>query len=295
MKIRTTHAAPLAMALAALTFGSAASAQDISFFLAEEGLSNPANVDSAAVNPVRTNPVVTTDGIANERLYIWALHVADGLECNGISFDFSTTGTLVVNDVVLYNLNAPLVGQAWGEFTNGAADGAGWSNASAAAPINEGLFSGILQEIPGDENVHVINDVQLVGHVEVSGEGDLFFEVGQAGIIREGFESLPGPQVGFGFGDAPVSGSAYGSSSSIADATLVIDECAGFAACGDYNGDTIFNIADIITQIPVWQAPTNTVEEICVGDHNGDGLVNHFDNGVFFDFLFNGEPLPTCD
>ncbi len=292
MNMKTT----LAATVAALTIGSGAAAQDLSFFLAEDGLSNPADVDSAAVNPARINPTVTTDGIASERLYIWALHAADDLNCNGLSFDFSTTGTLVVNDVVLYNLFAPVAGTAWTATINGAADGAGWSNASATAPIDDGLFSGFFQELgPGLDNIHVIDDVQLVGHIEVSGEGDIFFEVGQAGIIRDLFESLPGPQVGFGFGDATVSGSAYGTASSVADASLVIDECVGFAACGDYNGDTLINIADVVNHADTYHAPTNTVEEICVGDHNGDGLVNHFDNGVLFDALFNGAPFPTCD
>jgi hypothetical protein len=250
---------------AAARSGPRGASPDITFFLAEDGLSNPAIFDSQAVNPVRENPEVAYVGGSVQRLYIWSLHIADDLSCRGLSFNVQATGGIVLTNLVIYDSGSGL-GGTWGSIAPGAGAGQRWEYTSASSMVQSGLFTGFTQEIPSLEHPHVIDDLQLVGHIDYAGVGEIFLEVGHSGIIRDGLDSLPGPGVGLGFGDAPISGSAYNTASAVADAVTI--------CLGDLNGDNMVDTADLGGLLGSFGSAGP------FGDINGDGTVDTADLGI---------------
>lgn len=277
--------------------------QTLRVFLAEEGLSNPADNNSPAVTPQLVNPGVETDGVSTERLYLWVKHGTTGSKVSGFGFNVSTTGSAVITDAVLYNTSYDLgTGIPWDanllQPTDTSGDGTRWSGANALCGLDNGAVNGAIVEL-FDPHYDLATDSTLLGHIDVQGLGEVFLEIGDKGIATSVNGVAPGPNVNLGFGDEAdgLRGEDYATSSSMADATLALpDPCAAFAAlpCGDVNQDTVVNVADVIVHMGLAVDFPNSQDDVCLGDWNGDGLVNHFDTPVLFEYLFGMGPAPVC-
>jgi len=255
----------------------AADPTSVRVFLAEEGLSNPGDTQSAAVTPSQTNPAVLTDGVTPTRLYLWVDLLDPVTEVKGLSFNVHTTGSATITGATLYNNTyVPAVATTWnpGAFgvvqaTDTSGDGTRWSGANAIAVLEPGASNGAFTAF--DQHYNTTTGSKLLGHIEVVGDGDVFLEIGDKGIATSA-GGLPGPSVSLGYGDEAdgLNGASFGTPSSLADATLTL------LCVGDLNGDGVVDTADLGLLIGNFGMSGMGI----VGDINGDGTVDTADLGL---------------
>jgi|GEM_PF-6978908 len=276
MPVRQRCIRQLGAVIAVLSIGTAAYGHNtLRLFLAERGLSDPGNLNSPSLTPALKNPAVAMNGVANKRLYVWAqLHSESPITVwNGVGFNVHTTGGAIITNAVMYNANSTVLGgfaQRWegvmAPMTDTSGNGTRWSGANGIS----GLLSAGLQGGSTETDSHYQQSVQsyLIGHIDVTGVGAVFLEVGDFGIVEFNSPPFPGDEIELGFGDDldHIRGGNYGASSTLADATLV---CAG-----DLNGDTVIDTADLGVLISEFGAGGG------IGDLNGDSVVDTADLGA---------------
>lgn len=266
---------PLLAGLAALgTASSAHGHNTLRLYLAERGLSNPADVHSPSLAPDLGNPAVAMNGTASKRLYVWAqLHSEDEvIVWHGVGFNVKTTGHAQITNAVMYNANSTVLSgfaQRWegvlAPMMDTSGNGTRWSGANGIAA----LLSAGLQLNPKDTDTHYQHSVQsyLIGHIDVIGTGAVFLEVGDKGIVEFNSPPWPGDEIWLGFDDEldHIRGGDFGASSSIPEATLV--------CTGDLNGDAVVDAADLGQVIGAFGTHNPGA------DTNGDGFVDAADLG----------------
>ena len=262
--------------LGAMALADAAQAHNtLRLFLAERGLSNPANLNSPSLAPALENPVVPMNDGATKRLYVWAqLHSEDEVVVwHGVGFNVKTTGNALITNAVMYNANSTVLAgfaQRWegviAPMTDTSGNGTRWSGANGIAA----LLSAGLQKDPQQTDSHYQHSVEsyLIGHVDLVGTGEVFLEVGNYGIVEFNSPPYPGDEIELGFGDDldHIRGGDFGMSSSIPEATLV--------CLGDLNGDLSVDTADLGSLIAEFGTPG------VLADINGDGVVDTADLGA---------------
>jgi opacity protein-like surface antigen len=231
----------LAAAALSVMAVSAANAQNsVRYFLSPEGLSDPANTDSAAVAPgnIGSDPVVDvgSDASAVTRLYLWAdlTNSPSPTDLKGFTLQFQATGNLTILNTNIWQNNWTLPGtirwnpagfpglQDWNSQTA--------NPGSTVAVLEQGVNNGALAT--AGFNDQYIAGRELVGWIEVQGNnGDI-----QLVHIASGFLTGNGTSnsvyVGFGDADggpAEVVGQPYSSANPEAS---IVPEPASLALLG---------------------------------------------------------------
>ncbi len=262
--------------LGAMALADAAQAHNtLRLFLAERGLSNPANLNSPSLAPVLENPVVAMNDGAGKRLYVWAqLHSESAVVVwHGVGFNVKTTGAAQITNAVMYNANSTVLAgfaQRWegviAPMTDSSGNGTRWSGANGIAA----LLSAGLQKNPAQTDSHYQHSVEayLIGHVDVVGTGEVFLEIGDFGIVEFNSPPFPGDEIELGFGDDldHIRGGDFGMSSTLPEATLV--------CLGDLNGDLSVDTADLGILIGEFGGAG------ILADINNDGVVDTADLGT---------------
>ncbi|MCB9837757.1 MAG: hypothetical protein H6813_00320 [Phycisphaeraceae bacterium] len=246
------------------------------FFFAEEGLSNPADIDSPAVAPSLGNPAIMTDGATTHRLYLWvAFPDPIGNTIENLSLNVNSTGSVSISEFVMYNTAFESIGGfPWFDnlfpSTDTSGDGSRWSGGNAFGIVGGGI--GLVNDLLAmfDPHYESATNATLVGHIEVQGVGEIFLEVGDYGISSGSNPLAPGPNINLGFGDEAdgLNGADFATASSIADATLVAPVCVG-----DLNGDMNVDTADLGILLSQFGSPGSA-------DLNNDGVVDTADLGI---------------
>lgn len=271
----TRRLLPMLTGLAVLAVASAAQGHNaLRLYLAERGLSNPANVHSPSLAPDLGNPVLAMNDATTRRLYVWAqLHSEDEVVVwHGVGFNVKTTGHAQITNAVMYNANSTVLSgfaQRWegvlAPMTDTSGNGTRWSGANGIAA----LLSAGLQLNPQATDTHYQHSVEsyLIGHIDVTGTGAVYLEVGDMGIVEFNSPPWPGDEVWLGFDDEldHIRGGDFGASSSIPEATLV--------CIGDINGDDLVDTADLGQLISAFGTHSTAA------DLNGDGTVDTADLG----------------
>jgi hypothetical protein len=229
-----------------------AQARPLRLFFATQGLSNPADENSPALDPTASlgaNPTLSTTPGAPVRLYVWAQINPPGTPnnvfYNGVSFNTNLTGAGgTVSGFNYWNYtNGAYGGNAgrWQQFSEG---GNATSSSFAGAAVTAGAGVNNTAAAVASDTQHrrfatdgtTRIDATLLGWVEVTGtqvgQLELRFAVGQSGITLSG---QPPQRIYMGWGDeaqAPL-GNEFGASTPVADATInVIPEPASLMLLG---------------------------------------------------------------
>ena len=229
---------------------SAAHAQEtLRVFLAPEGVTG--NTPLAGLSPTLANPTVDTSG-GVQRLYLWAQ--ADGpkqpVKWIGLGLNVVVTGSAQITNWNINNYANIL--HRWAAVGQGTLDGPAQRVTAinmVASPI--GFFGVEDNAGPGnfDGQYDPATNSTILGWFEFTGDGEVFLEVGQMGIVRSEAPYPPAEGVNFGFGDEGdgLVGDDFNMASSQPDATLVGKDCP---ADLDDSGDV--GVKDLLILLGVW-------------------------------------------
>jgi opacity protein-like surface antigen len=229
-----------AAVLAGMGVAAAQAQNNVRYFLSLQGLSDPANTDSAAVAPgnIGTDPSIDvgSDASAVTRLYLWAdlTNSPSPTDLKGFALQFQTTGNLQILNTNIWQNNWTLPGTIrWNPA--GFPGLQNWNSQTATpgptvAVLEQGVNNGALAT--AGFNDQYIAGREVVGYVEVQGN------FGDVHIINVGSGFLTGTstsnRVFLGFDDvdgaaAEIVGQPYHNASPEAS---IVPEPASLALLG---------------------------------------------------------------
>ena len=187
-------------------------------FLAREGVEG--NTPLGGISPTLDNPVIDPAG-GTERLYVWGqvLGSDPGQQYIAVGYNVVTTGSAAVVGHSSWNYTNAIPMSRWIAVDPGNLSGGQLMDVRLVARPstdigvrNENFFGFDLQYDPS-------TDATVIGYIDVAGEGEVFLQVGDLGIIRDGagFDNV---YLGFRDESSGLLGNSFNMSSPIPEATL---------------------------------------------------------------------------
>ena len=273
----------LAALILCATPANANAASGFRLFLAPEGVQN--NTPLGGISPTLGNPAVDASA-GPQRLYIWGQVL--GGDANqlytAVSFNVVTTGSAAVVASNVWNYA--------NTFTRWAASNPGTLRSGALLDVrlacNTVGFFGVRNENFAnlDNQYDPVTESMVLGWIEVEGNGEIFLQVGEIGIIRTG---QTWDAVALGIGDGAVPGNSFNTGSSTADATVsTVVACEPCDTDCDNDADA-FDIEPFLDLLYVDGIPCSS----CAGDTDGNGIVDAFDVSPLLLCFFPDDPPIT--